>query len=159
MKRISEKLLSLEVHPLSYGFIVFEGPDQVIDWGVRTFHKSVRVPMKKKLGILIDEYRPRTVLVARTRAVLRLRVLENAARGRGVRVLTFPSHFANKAFPDARNKDERALAVAGRLPALSPYIPPKRKPWKPEHYRMSIFGAAAIGLAHFDQVLREESRN
>ena len=47
------------------------------------------------------------------------------------------------------NKYEISCAVADRLPELAAKLPPKRKIWKNEHYRMSIFDAAAVGIAYF----------
>ncbi len=40
-------------------------------------------------------------------------------------------------------------AIAGRLPALAPRLPPFRKPWMCEDYRMSIFDAASFALTFF----------
>ena len=34
---------------------------------------------------------------------------------------------------------------------LRPVLPPRRKPWESEDYRMSIFDAAALGVAYFDR--------
>ncbi|HET9410043.1 MAG TPA: hypothetical protein VFO39_22595 [Candidatus Sulfotelmatobacter sp.] len=48
-----------------------------------------------------------------------------------------------------RNKQEIASTVATRFPELLSILPPKRKPWQSEDYRMSIFDAAAVGIAYF----------
>ena len=40
-------------------------------------------------------------------------------------------------------------AIAGRLPELVRRLPPQRKCWMPEDYRMSIFDAVAFGLTFF----------
>jgi len=47
------------------------------------------------------------------------------------------------------NKYEIACAVAERLPELASKLPPKRKIWQSEDYRMSIFDATAVGVAYF----------
>jgi hypothetical protein len=156
MKHLSERVLALDVHPLSFGFTVFEGPDHLIDWGVRSFRRgvnAVKVPMRTRLALLINEYRPGILLVVRrTGDSLRPDVIAKVATAHRVRIRALSPDSVKKVFPDSHNKDGIALAVARRLPALSPYIPPKRKPWKPEHYRMSVFAAAAIGLSHFDRM-------
>jgi hypothetical protein len=161
MKHHPERALALEVHPMSFGFTVLESPDHIIDWGVRSFRNgvnAVKAPMRKKIALLIEEYKPAIVLASRPNsgAIHRLGVIVRVAAMYGVPVHTLPRDFAKKAFPQACNKDDRALAVARRITALLPFVPPRRKSWKREHYRMSIFGAAAIGIAHFDQALREE---
>jgi len=54
------------------------------------------------------------------------------------------------AFPDYnRNKYMIAAALAKQLPAIGPKLPPVRKIWTSEDYRMSIFDAAAFGVAYF----------
>ena len=61
------RILALAVHPLSFGFVVLEGPvHPMIDWGVRSFRhgvNAVKVPMSKKLALLLDEYRPGVLVV------------------------------------------------------------------------------------------------
>jgi hypothetical protein len=53
-------------------------------------------------------------------------------------------------FPrSVRNKDDLAACVAARFPDLAWRLPPRRKYPHPEHYRMSIFDAAALALAYF----------
>ncbi|MGB7927980.1 MAG: hypothetical protein WCF61_07485 [Terriglobales bacterium] len=79
-----------------------------------------------------------------------LLAVAKVATAHRVRIRAISRDCVKRAFPDSRNKDGIALAVASRLPTLSLYIPPTRKPRKPEHYRMSVFAAAAIGLSHFD---------
>ena len=44
-----------------------------------------------------------------------------------------------------------ARAVGQALPQLLPFIPPKRRCWKPEHYRMSVFKAAAAALTYLSR--------
>ena len=47
------------------------------------------------------------------------------------------------------NKDQIASAVAEQFPELLSILPPKRRPWQSEDYRMTIFDAAAVGIAYF----------
>jgi hypothetical protein len=47
------------------------------------------------------------------------------------------------------NKYEVALALAKQFPALASRLPPKRKIWQSEDYRMGIFDAATVGVAYF----------
>jgi hypothetical protein len=43
-------------------------------------------------------------------------------------------------------KHQRAQAVIERFPVFAQKLPPKRKPWESEHYRMSMFSAAALAM-------------
>lgn len=47
------------------------------------------------------------------------------------------------------NKEYMARLVVARLPELTWQLPPHRKPWQAEHWRMPIFDAAALALAYF----------
>jgi hypothetical protein len=49
------------------------------------------------------------------------------------------------------NKYEVASALALQFPALASRLPPRRKCWQSEDYRMGIFDAAALGVAYFSR--------
>jgi len=162
MKRDSQKILAIDAHPLSFGFAVFEKPDQIIDWGVRSFRRgvnAVKVPMKTKLSKLMKEHQPDLILVLtpKTELSLQQRLVAKVATMNHVRLRAVSRDVVKGAFPDSHNKHELALAVASRIPVLLQHIPPKRKPWKPEHYRMSIFEAAATGLSYVEPMIAGES--
>ena len=152
-----KRVLALDVHPLCFGFVLTEGPDQLIDWGVRSFRhggNAVKVPMSKRLASLIDEYRPNALLVRTPGAGIsrRAKMIAKLAAARRLPVRTISLDAIRGAFPHSnRNKHEIAKAVADRYPTLLPYLPAKRKPWQSEHYRMSVFAAAALVLTYFAQ--------
>lgn len=47
------------------------------------------------------------------------------------------------------NKYEVASVLARQFPDLAPRLPPKRKFYESEDYRIGIFDAAAVGVAYF----------
>ena len=51
-----------------------------------------------------------------------------------------------------KSKDTIARAIADTLPALKPWLPPKRRIWESEHHSMAIFEAAALALTHYRQL-------
>ena len=56
----------LDVHPRSFGFVVFEGPNQILSWGVRSFRPGVNVvktPAGKKLFTVLDKFTPSAVVI------------------------------------------------------------------------------------------------
>ena len=155
-KELSERVLAIDAHPSSFGFAVLERPHRFVDWGARSFRRgvnAVKIPMRDKLAFLIAEYEPAFILVMRPRVnrSLRLATISRVARAHNVRVRIVSRKSINGAFPDTRNKHELALAVANRMPTLSSYVPPRRKLWQHEHYRMTMFIAAAIALIYFDR--------
>jgi hypothetical protein len=150
-----KRILALDVHPLSFGFVVLEGHDRLLDWGVRSFRhgvNAVKIPMSRKLAWLLDEYKPGVLLVKEPTngASRRMKMIATLATANHIQVRTVSGESIKRALPQpTENKHQIAQAVAGRFPLLSSYVPPKRKPWKGEHYRTSVFEAAALGLTYF----------
>src|SRR5439155_18318798 len=54
------------------------------------------------------------------------------------------------------NKHQTASRITEQFPELLAILPPKRRIWQSEDYRMSIFDAVAAGIAYFP---REETRD
>jgi hypothetical protein len=158
-----ERVLALDVHPLSFGFVLLEGPERLIDWGVRSFRhgvNAVKVPMGKKLDLLFKQYQPSVLIVGngRTGISRQMKVIARLAAAHHLRVLSVSRDSVRKAFPQSRNKYEIANAATNRCPDLSSYLPAKRKPWQSEKYAMSVFEAAALGLTYLAQRLPESDR-
>ena len=160
-----KRVLALDVRPRSFGYAVFEGPTLLLDWGVQSFRhgrNAVRIPLATKIAALLEDFRPAVVVAkeppprkkvnrARTRKVLEL--VRHKASLRGIRTRVFKRRAASKLFGgDERvTKYKIATALAERFAELRPVLPPKRKFYESEDYRMSIFDAAALGVAYFDR--------
>jgi hypothetical protein len=55
-----KRVLALDVHPRSFGFVEFEGPNRMLDWGVRSFRpgvNAVKIPAATKFLALLDDIR------------------------------------------------------------------------------------------------------
>jgi len=153
---LAPRILAVDLHPRSFAFAVFEGPRKLIDWGARSFRtgtNAVLVRERQKLAHLLDRYTPRIILLQKPKARDISRMLaairrEAVARRIPVRVLS-PEALRRAFSGRSGNKYEIAAAIAASLPELRTILPPKRKPWESERYTMSIFDAAAVGIAHF----------
>src|ERR1035437_1368901 len=150
------QVFALDLHPLCFGYAMFEGPDELVDWGIKSFRhgvNAVKVPLNVKLDLLLDMYGPDTVVIKepRTAALKKLvRAITALAERRRSPVQTISAASVRKAFPDGRhNKYQIASVIAKRYPELSPRLGQRRKLWQAEKYSMSIFDAAAIGIAYF----------
>jgi len=156
-----KRVLALDVHPRSFGFVVFEGPNRMLDWGVRSFRSganAVKIPAATKFLALLDEFRPSAVVIGerltgRTAKQSRmLATIERQARSRRIPVRRVSRRDVNRAFVGFEsNKYEVASALAQQFPALASRLPPRRKCWQSEDYRMGIFDAAALGVADFSK--------
>jgi hypothetical protein len=152
-------VLALDVHPQSFGFVVFEGPNQILDWGVRSFRagvNAVKIPAATRFLALLDEFRPSAVVIGERLArktakqAKMLATIRRQARYRGILVRCISRGDVNRAFVGFEsNKYEVASVLARQFPDLALRLPPRRKCWQSEDYRMGIFDAAAVGVAYF----------
>lgn len=148
-----ERIIAVDLRPQSLGFVVLEGDDWILDWGVKSFRGGVnttRIPLGPKVRDLIMAYVPDSIVLRkRTGTDDVLRELERAAGSRRVPVRFLSLQVVKAAFPGCRNRDEIASAVCDRFLELLSVLPPKRKISEREDYRIRIFDAAATGIAYF----------
>jgi hypothetical protein len=151
-----KRVLALNVHPRSFGFVVFHGPNIMFDLGIKSFRRganAVKIPAAKKLLALLDEFTPSAIVIRKPemrRNAKMLSMIERQARSRRIPIRFLSREDMNRAFIGFEsNKYEVASALAKQFPTLDSRLPPKRKCWENEHYRMGIFDAAAVGVAYF----------
>src|SRR5882672_6506842 len=102
-----KRVLALDVHPRSFGFVVFEGPNQMLDWGVRSFRSganAVKIPAATKFLAMLDEFRPSAVLIGErlargtTKQTKMLATIKRQARSRRIPVRCISRRDVNRAF-------------------------------------------------------------
>jgi hypothetical protein len=149
-KRLT-RILALDLHPRSFGYVVIERLTTLLDWGVcRSYRKTKKlqeVLVGRRLRPLLKIWMP-DVIVARvgerrSKSVESLfRQMKKEINGTPFRPITVSLHYLG------RSKYERAVALTTRFPAISCKLRAKRKPWESEHYSMSLFEALAIAVAY-----------
>jgi Holliday junction resolvasome RuvABC endonuclease subunit len=155
------RVLSIDPSTRGFGFAVLEGPDRLIDWGVKETRTDKNYRSLKLIVELIDQYEPNVLVLEdyagkgarRCRRVVELiDDISNLAMKRKVKIRTFARAEITKKFAEtgAQTKYEIAIAIANRFPELAPRLPRFRKPWMSEDYRMSIFDAVALALTFFE---------
>lgn len=155
------RVLALDLHPRSFGYVLVERPDRLLDWGVRSYrHKgnSVDVLIRRRLKPLLELWRP-SILVLRNglsmaqrphqRSETLLKRIATEAKNHQVVVRIL------KKRPGANQgkrltKYENARRAAEHYSVLRWKMPPKRKPWESEDYRMAIFTAATLAMAQLN---------
>jgi hypothetical protein len=120
--------------------------------------KNLSVVSASAPAPLLTEFQPSVVLFkSSVRERLRRKphledVMDTIRRESGDRIsvrLISPREI-RRMFPGSvHNKDDLAACVAALFPDLAWKLPPRRKYPHPEHYRMSIFDAAALALAYY----------
>jgi len=156
------RLLSLDLMSNGIGYVVFEGPSKLVDWGVKESKKSDPGRLHKQLNELVKLYRPQVlvledIVLSKARRSARNAALSTQIRahaiGKGITVCLIAwtdvrQHFVRYG---GYTKYEIARLVTATLPVLAFRLPPPRKPWKSEDSRMGIFDAAALGLTYYAQ--------
>lgn len=153
----TRRILSIDPTSRGFGFAMLEGPDQLIDWGLRQARRNKNAGCLKLVKELIERYRPDVLAVedctrkvcrrcARVRKLIE-RIGKVGARRR-VPVRKFSRLQVRRAFSQsaALTKDEIARSVAKHFPELARSLPPTRKPWLSEDERLAIFDAVAFAL-------------
>ncbi|HQU07583.1 MAG: hypothetical protein B7X04_01390 [Parcubacteria group bacterium 21-54-25] len=169
MKHTRDDALVLGIHPASrgIGYTVFEGPLRLVDWGVKETRENKNRAGIQKIGELLALYHPSVLVIEAyrgegSRRAKRIQALLDSvtalARARRVPLRRYSRGHVRAFFSnyDATTKYQIATAIAAWLPELEPRLPPVRKPWMSEDYRMAIFDAASLSLTHFHHSRGEE---
>jgi hypothetical protein len=151
------RVLSFDVRASRFGFAMFEGSDELLDWGVKSFRNgvnAVKVPASKKLASLLSEFQPHLVVLEkslpRETSWLVLTIMRLARKQKVPVRLISPAEVRKRFVGQEQDKHAIAMILSGRFPELAERLPPKRKPWQSEDYRMSIFDATALGLTYIE---------
>ncbi len=147
------RVLALDPTHRGFGFAVLEGPDRLVDWGVKTVRGNKQAGCLRKIRELFQLYQPTVVVLedcARrgSRRCPRVRRLIKRihffAIKNGIKARVVSRARVRKAFAPASTKHEIAVALAAHFPELAPLLPPPRKPWMSEDCRMNVFDAVAL---------------
>ncbi len=153
-----DRILAISPSSRGFGYAVLEGDRFLVDWGVRTVGGEKNSQTLMKTDELISKYGPHVLALhdhsapdSKRRSRIRDlgKRLERLARNRGVRVDRCPIARINRALGNGNRatKQHRAETVATLFPdELGTRLPPKRRPWMTEHYRMDIFDAIALAV-------------
>ena len=155
--------LVLAIYPQSSGFayVLFKGWDAPVDFGayeVRGGKKNVRC--LKRVETLLALHSPDVLVLQRmsksdNRAPRIQQLNRNIAElgeAYDLAVHTYRRAELRESFArhfDAATKQRIAEIIAQQIPALSLYLPPKRKRWMSENAHMGIFEAAALAWMYF----------
>jgi len=157
------RLLALEVRPQKFGFVVFEGPTRLLDWGVCGCGGSGRDLGRtagNKIGSLLDLYMPAAVVMRRRRVLtskaerkleIVVGTIRAEAKRRSVNVQFLNTQAVRRFFAPYGSTTKHAIAsvLAEWFEDLRWKLPRERNPWESEARTMAIFDAVATGMALF----------
>ena len=160
-----ERILALEIRLSKFGFVVFDGPNEILDFKVRRYagqgaHR--RSILETRIRSLLDLYAPCTIVLRRRSSSSRhtrekllsvVCTIRTIARSRSTQLHVLDSRKVKSFFSEHRctTKHEIASLIANWFEQLSWRLPPNRKVWQKEAYFMPIFDAAATGVVFFDE--------
>jgi hypothetical protein len=159
-----DRLLALEIRPQKFGFVVFEGPTRLLDWGVRSYvgpRAHCRATLKKRIQTLLDSYAPVSVVMRwrngssrKQREAIRTAVqtIGIDARSGSIKLRSLNTRAIQQFFAmhGCATKHEIASLLGKRFEELSWKVPKRRKPWHCESYHTCMFDAAATGMTFFN---------
>jgi RNase H-fold protein (predicted Holliday junction resolvase) len=153
-----KRVLAVDPCTRGFGFAVLEGPDRLVDWGVKRacVGRGKNERSLELVSKLLAHHQPDAVVVEDcagkgSRRCRRVRELIDGIRKlaseREIPSLGVSRSEIKSAFAPVRTKHQVAQAIAARFPELRPSLPPSRKCWMPEDARMAIFDAVASAIA------------
>jgi Holliday junction resolvasome RuvABC endonuclease subunit len=155
------RVLAIAPSTRGFGFAVLEGPETLVDWGVRTVRGDKNVRCVAEVNHLIELYQPNMIVLENCTAknskrherIRKLiRGIAALAKSRGIKTERFSRTQVRCAFSAncSATKEQIAEAIGERFPdELGSRLPPHRQPWMSEDYRMTIFDAVALALTVF----------
>jgi len=151
------RVLSIRPTSMGFGFAVLEGPESLIDCGVKQAPKYDKTWCLAQAAAFMDQYHLDLVVIEDGASKARRRssrvgdlvaAIRKLARRRKLPTRTLSRRKVKRAFESTERPTKHRIAVriAVCFPVLAPRVPPPRKPWMSEHYNMAIFDAIAVGL-------------
>ncbi len=159
---LPEEQRVLAIDPISrgFGFVVFEGPERLIDWGVTYVQSDKHTKCLERFAKLLKSYDPDVIVVEDTkgessrrckRVQLLLAGILKLAKEKGILTQVIAPSFVKQVFAasEAKNKEQIAGILSAKHPELLPHLPPHRKCWMSEDARINIFDSAALAYGFF----------
>ena len=157
------RVLAVDPYDCGLGFAVFEGTDELVDWGLKQGANRKRARFIESLATLIERYRPDVVVTedfsqkgsSRRRQTLRvLKRIRGFAKQHNLRLRTYSRAAVEDAFAligASKNKHQIATVIAGWFPELAARLPKPQKSWTGENRSMNVFDAVSFALTFFHQ--------
>jgi hypothetical protein len=152
--------ITLVLYPNTFGvgFVICEGPKEILDFGIKKVRPISHYKYMKKVKWFLDYCQPDIVLLLdykarkiskRQKAIID--AIVQLARAKNLNVKTYSRSQIKQVFAafKAKTKYEIAMVILKWYPILKDKTPHKRLPWMAEHYQMGVFDAFALMLTHY----------
>ena len=158
---LHESVLALSAFSRGFAFVLFEGPNNPFDWGVKEIRdRQKNIPTLQGIKELVDRYRPEVIVITDltnngSKQAVRIeklhRMIKHLAGTEYVELFEFPRSAVKQYFEPAGSttKYEIAKVIAQQIPAFAHRQPPYRKAWMSADPRQYLFDAAALALVFY----------
>ena len=156
MSRKNPVVLSLYPNSVGLCYAVFEGDLKPIDWGIRTARQEKHDTLTIFAARLLKMFSPAAIVLPVRNGTQRgWRRLQDVADSIAVLadVQSMSVHWISRhdiktcfAKWEAKQKDAIARVIVGLMPEFEQHLPPVRKIWMSEDYRMGIFDAVSQAI-------------
>ena len=152
------RILAIAASSRGFGYALLEGQKLLVDWGVKSVTGDKNARSIEKVEALIAHYHPEVIVLEDaaskgSRRCPRIQMLTKdltaLAEPGAIKVLLFSQRQIRRVLFGAGRGTKHALAeiIAQRFPEEPGFrLPPKRRPWMSEDFRMDIFDAVALAL-------------
>jgi len=153
------RILAIAPSTRGFGFALLEGPNTLVDWGVKSVEGDKNAGSIARVKAMIAHYEPDVLVLEnnlvrpfhRAERIRRLaRRIVAVSKRQNVSVILITREQVRRVFfvDGQGTKYGLAQILAERFPdELSFRLPPKRRPWMSEDSRMDIFAAVALAFA------------
>ena len=151
------RTLAISLSTRGFGYAVLEG-GAFVDWGAKTPEGDINAGCVKSTEALIKTFTPDVVVMhdpfakgskRGDRARQLTSELTTLAKNQSLKVFLFSREQIRHAFSENGEPTKQDIAedIARRFPEeLGSRLPPRRRPWESENYRMGIFDAVSLAL-------------
>lgn len=159
---IQKTVLAVVPSTRGFGFAILEGPQSLLEWGVKEVRGKKNAGALKHIAELIECYKPDVIVMedcadrhcrrgARVRRLIQ--DLSKLATSKRIKVRRISARIVRAVLSGstAASKQQIATTISQQFPELVSRLPPLRKPWMSEDPRMGIFDAVALGLTFFSE--------
>ena len=157
---ISSIVLAMYPNVSGMGYAVFEGHLIPVDWGIKTARMRKDITLIRHANRLLELFKPSALLLPlRSTAIggaqrLHKIAVEIEALGKtcGASIHWYRRSDIKASFSrhGAQSKDAIARNIAQQMPEFEQHLPPLRKIWMSEDYRMGIFDAVALAVTYYE---------
>ena len=167
--KCQQTVLAIALSTDGVGYTLFEGPRNLVDWQIHRIRADRNKKSLMRVEILFERCQPDILIIedyagAGSRRRARIRRLIRSIKYRADKQVIETHQFSRGQLRawfapfGATTKHQIATKITAWFPELKRILPPKPKPWIPEHPAMMVFDAIAMVITYYDHADQDPDR-